>query len=83
MATFLRQATVEWYGDVMRGSGSVSRATSSFSIPATYPRIAGDPPGHTAPEGMLAASHAMRSTATRGMWHLRERKCRHHTHRLE
>jgi organic hydroperoxide reductase OsmC/OhrA len=42
----------------MRGSGSVTGSSSRFSVPATFPRVAGEPPGTTTPEEMLAASHA-------------------------
>ncbi|MGH7717686.1 MAG: OsmC family protein [Gemmatimonadaceae bacterium] len=58
MATFSRTAILEWQGDVPRGSGRVVAGSGAFSIPATFPRIAGDPPGTTPPEELLAASHA-------------------------
>jgi osmotically inducible protein OsmC len=48
---------LEWSGDVLRGNGTVS-ASSGFRISATYPRIGGEPEGHTTPEELLAASHA-------------------------
>jgi osmotically inducible protein OsmC len=59
MATFSRSATLDWQGDVVRGSGRVVAGSAAFSIPATFPRISGDPPGTTPPEELLAASHAV------------------------
>jgi osmotically inducible protein OsmC len=58
MRAFARSAVLEWNGDVMRGSGSVTGSSSHFSVAATFPRVAGEPPGTTTPEEMLAASHA-------------------------
>ena len=43
----------------MRGSGSVTGGASRFSVPATFPRVSGEPAGTTTPEEMLAASHAI------------------------
>ena len=56
--SFSRRATLEWNGDVVHGSGHVTAGSQAFSIPATFPRVAGDPPGPTTPEELLAASHA-------------------------
>lgn len=58
MATFSRHATLEWRGDVPRGTGAVRAGNAAFAVPATFPRVAGDPPGATTPEELLAASHA-------------------------
>ena len=57
MRHFSRHATLEWSGDVAGGTGPVSADSSAFSLAATFPRIAGDPPGTTTPEELLAASH--------------------------
>ena len=58
MAIFSREAVLEWNGDVTSGAGTVSAPSSGFAVAATYPRIGGEPPGHTTPEELLAASHA-------------------------
>jgi len=58
MAEFSRQATLEWVGDVPRGGGGVTAGSGSFSVPATFPRLGGEPAGTTTPEELLAASHA-------------------------
>src|SRR5687768_12841950 len=57
MAQFSRSAVVEWNGDVIRGAGVVSADTEAFTVPVTFPRITKEPPGHTTPEELLAASH--------------------------
>lgn len=59
MTTFSRQATLEWEGGLMDGAGLVTAGTQAFSAPATFPSAAGDPPGKTTPEEMLAAAHAI------------------------
>jgi osmotically inducible protein OsmC len=58
MATFSRQAVLEWNGDVMDGAGQVTAGTGAFAVPATFPSIAGEVAGKTTPEELLAASHA-------------------------
>ena len=58
MATFSRRATLEWSGDVVRGSGTVAAGSEAFAVAATFPRIHGEPPGSTSPEELLAAAHA-------------------------
>jgi lipoyl-dependent peroxiredoxin len=58
MATFSRRAQFRWHGELAAGSGEVAAGTHSFSIPVRFPSIASDPPGHTTPEELLAASHA-------------------------
>ena len=57
-ATFSRSATIDWTGDVPRGAGAVTAGTEAFSVPVTFPRLAGEPAGVTTPEELLAASHA-------------------------
>jgi len=59
MATFSRHAELEWAGDVMDGEDRIRAGTESFDVGATFPRLAGEPPGKTTPEEMLAASHAI------------------------
>jgi lipoyl-dependent peroxiredoxin len=61
MPRFSRHAILEWHGNTMNGSGSITAGSGpqTFSIPATFPRVAGDPLGATTPEEMLAASHAI------------------------
>jgi lipoyl-dependent peroxiredoxin len=58
MANFSRSATLEWTGDVVRGSGAVAAGTETFTAAVTFPRIAGEPARTTTPEELLAASHA-------------------------
>src|SRR5687768_2873576 len=58
VALFSRHAALEWEGDVPRGSGHVAAASHAFDVPATFPRLAGEPAGATTPEELLAASHA-------------------------
>jgi lipoyl-dependent peroxiredoxin len=50
---------LEWTGDTTGGAGTVAGGASGFTLPPTYPRIGGEPAGHTTPEEMLAASHAI------------------------
>ena len=59
MATFTRHAELEWNGGVMDGHGHVHAGTGSFDVGATFPSLAGEPPGRTTPEEMLAAAHAI------------------------
>jgi lipoyl-dependent peroxiredoxin len=58
MATFSRRAVAVWTGDVARGEGEVTAGTQAFAVPMTFPRLAGEPPGATTPEELLAASQA-------------------------
>jgi lipoyl-dependent peroxiredoxin len=58
MATFSRHAVLEWDGEVMDGAGDVTAGTRAFAVPVTFPSTAGDAPGKTTPEELLAASHA-------------------------
>ena len=57
-ASFRREAVLEWIGDVVKGSGRVVAGSGAFALPATFPRLAGEPAGTTTPEELLAASHA-------------------------
>jgi osmotically inducible protein OsmC len=58
MATFSRRALLQWDGGIPDGSGLVTPGSDSFTAGAIFPSIAGDPPGKTTPEELLAASHA-------------------------
>jgi osmotically inducible protein OsmC len=58
MPTFSRRAVAVWTGDVARGNGLVTAGTDAFTVPMTFPRLAGDPPSTTTPEELLAASQA-------------------------
>jgi osmotically inducible protein OsmC len=60
MATFARNADVEWTGNLMEGSGTAKAGTGAFSLPVTFPsRIAATGDGKTTPEELMAASHAV------------------------
>src|SRR5437870_2140182 len=59
MATFSRNATVDWKGSLLEGSGEAKAATGAFSLPVTFPRRVGDPQGGTSPEELIAAAHAV------------------------
>lgn len=59
MAVFSRSAVLEWEGDVLRGSGTVTAGTEAFAASASFPRLVGEPQGVTTPEELLAASHAV------------------------
>lgn len=58
MTTFSRRAELRWEGELMTGSGEVTAGTGAFAVPVRFPSVAGDPPGKTTPEELLAASHA-------------------------
>jgi len=58
MAQFRRNASLEWTGDVVRGTGHVVAGSGAFRIAATFPRLGGEPDGATTPEELLAAAHA-------------------------
>ena len=59
MATFTRSATLDWRGDVLRGTGAVTAGSDAFAVGATFPRLHGEPAGSTTPEELLAAAHAV------------------------
>jgi lipoyl-dependent peroxiredoxin len=58
MTTFSRRAELRWDGELMTGNGEVAAGTRAFAVPVRFPSVAGDPPGKTTPEELLAASHA-------------------------
>jgi lipoyl-dependent peroxiredoxin len=58
MATFSRQAVLEWNGDVTEGAGSVAAGSDAFAVAVTFPTTSGEAAGNTTPEELLAASHA-------------------------
>ena len=58
MAIFSRRATLDWSGDVLRGTGAVTAGSEAFAVGATFPRLHGEPAGATTPEELLAAAHA-------------------------
>jgi lipoyl-dependent peroxiredoxin len=55
----VREADVAWEGNVARGHGALTAATSGAFIGLGYslPTRIGDPEGKTSPEELLAASH--------------------------
>lgn len=59
MATFSRNATVDWKGSLLEGSGDAKAGTGAFSLPVTFPHRIGDPEGGTSPEELIAAAHAV------------------------
>lgn len=58
MTTFSRRAELRWDGELTAGAGEVTAGTGAFAVPVRFPSVAGDPPGKTTPEELLAASHA-------------------------
>jgi osmotically inducible protein OsmC len=59
MATFSRNATVDWKGSLLEGSGVAKAGTGAFSLPVTFPHRIGDPEGGTSPEELIAGAHAV------------------------
>jgi len=60
MATFARQADVDWNGGLLDGSGTAKAGSGAFSVPVTFPsRIAEQADGKTTPEEFMAAAHAV------------------------
>lgn len=55
-----RQATAVWNGDLMKGSGEVTAASSGkfSSLPVSWASRTEQPGGKTSPEELLAAAHA-------------------------
>lgn len=58
MATFSRNATVNWEGSIMEGKGSAKAGSGAFNLPVTFPARIGEPAGMTSPEELIAAAHA-------------------------
>jgi len=58
MATFSRNATVDWKGTLMEGAGELKAGTGAFTLPVSFPRRIGDAQGATSPEELIAAAHA-------------------------
>jgi osmotically inducible protein OsmC len=56
----IREAHVEWNGDLASGVGAVSASTSkAFSdLPVTWGSRTQEPDGRTSPEELIAAAHA-------------------------
>jgi len=56
----VRQADLTWEGNVARGSGRITAASSGafVDLPFTLASRIGDPEGKTSPEELLAAAHA-------------------------
>ena len=59
MATFSRNATVNWSGSLMEGAGEAKAGSGAYSLPVTFPRRIGDPQGGTSPEELIAGAHAV------------------------
>jgi lipoyl-dependent peroxiredoxin len=54
-----REAKVTWEGNVARGSGAISAASSAFdALPYSLATRVGNPEGKTSPEELVAAAHA-------------------------
>jgi len=58
MATFSRNATVDWKGTLMEGTGYAKAGTGAFTLPVSFPRRVGEAEGTTSPEELIAAAHA-------------------------
>src|SRR2546425_8920009 len=78
MATFERNAHVDWEGTVKEGKGEIKAGTGAFSLPVTFPARVEKPGGKTSPEELIAAAHAacfaMALSATLGRKNARARK---------
>src|SRR2546425_11862607 len=78
MATFERNAHVDWEGTVKEGKGEVKAGTGAFSLPVTFPARVEKPGGKTSPEELIAAAHAacyaMALAATLGRKNAKARK---------
>ena len=59
MPEFSRHATLEWSGEAQPHPARVRAGSAAFEVPASGPRLAGEPAGVTTPEELLAASHAI------------------------
>jgi osmotically inducible protein OsmC len=59
MPRIVRDADVAWEGNLARGHGTMTAATSGAFIGLSYslPTRIGDPEGKTSPEELLAAAH--------------------------
>ena len=59
MPRIVREADVAWEGNLARGHGALTAATSGAFIGLSYslPTRIGDPEGKTSPEELLAAAH--------------------------
>ena len=59
MPRIVRDADVAWEGNLARGHGALTAATSGAFIGLSYslPTRVGDPEGKTSPEELLAAAH--------------------------
>jgi lipoyl-dependent peroxiredoxin len=60
MPRIVREAEVGWEGNLARGSGTVTAASSGAfaGLPITIASRIGNPEGKTSPEELLAAAHA-------------------------
>jgi lipoyl-dependent peroxiredoxin len=59
MPRIAREAAVVWEGNLARGEGSLTAASSGAfsSLPYSLPTRVGNPEGKTSPEELLAAAH--------------------------
>ena len=58
MPRITRSATINWEGNVARGTGHISGGTGAFSdLPFSLPTRIGAAEGKTSPEELLAAAH--------------------------
>ena len=59
MANVERNAHVEWSGDLMQGSGTVSEGSGVLNnTPVTFASRVQQPEGKTSPEELIASAHA-------------------------
>lgn len=56
MATFSRHVEVDWTGNLLEGSGTVSAGTGAFALPVAFPKRVGEPGGETSPEELVAGA---------------------------
>lgn len=56
MATFSRQVSVEWKGNLLEGSGTATAGSGAFTLPVTFPQRIGEAGGATSPEELIAGA---------------------------
>ena len=56
MATFSRQVSVDWTGNLLEGSGKATAGSGAFALPVTFGQRIGEAGGNTSPEELIAGA---------------------------